>query len=224
MTNNQLKQHVKDLTTQIQDMERQLPDGCHEFDTEFAKAYVPLYQELQTAILLLDSRRNPVQAWIDAFYCLSASWPLLLSGYSLGFSLALVGLNFLALYLLLRKTRGLLQSIHRRSFFLWLLSDLGGTLPEWYAYCASVRRQLGFHAVLFIIWLIPYFLLLPFSGAGMLFGMALMFMTFVLEHRMSHLDLALNAYPIAKGVAELKTIEERIDDGRVDLCFTKKRG
>ena len=223
MTNNQLKQHVKDLTTQIQDMERQLPDHG-EFDPEFAKVYLPLRQELHTATLLLSSRRNPIQEIIDIFYCFSASWPLLLSGYSLGRSFLLVGLNFLAMLVLLRQARCLTQVMHRRSIFFWLLSELGGTLPEWYAYCASVRRQLGFHAVLFIIWLIPYFLFLPFSGAGMLFGMALMFMTFVLEHRMSHLDLALNAYPIAKGVAELKTIEERIDDGRVDLCFTKKRG
>ena len=223
MTNNQLKQRVKDLTTQIQDMERQLPDHG-KFDPEFAKVYIPLRQELHTATLLLSSRRNPIQEIIDIFYFFSASWPLLLSGYSLGRSFLLVGLNFLAMLVLLRQARCLTQVMHRRSIFFWLLSELGGNLPEWYAYRASLRRRLWGLAVFFIAWLIPYYLLLPFSGVGIVIGSLFMVGTVILEARLSRLDLMKDVYPVAKGVADLKSITQRIDSGDVDLSFHQKRG
>lgn len=223
MTNQLLRKQMNELRIQTRDLEARL-SNAGSMTSDFAKLYIPLREELCLMELLLASRHRPFQWVIDLLYAFSVSWIFLLSGYSFGLSLLLVGINVLAVFIFFQYSRQLIQLTYQNNLPLWFFSESGGTLPEWYMYRKSIHRHLVGLAILFLAWIFPFLTLLPFSKIAFLSGLILMLTSLFLEYRHgARLELP-RIYSAAKGIAELKTIHQRIDAGEVDLNFRRKRG
>lgn len=214
MTNAIIKRRIEALELELKDLEVET-NGAKKIPKSAERRVIKLTHELRVAQLLLEHRDNPIQRGIDVLFCLSATLPLVSVSLESGRLLLLLGLNFLALWVMLREARGLTQMMHRRSLAFWLVSEMGGTLPQWYQYRRASHRALVRLSFIFALWLIAYIQLspvTPVSLIGIFMGLTFMVISLLIEGYQSRLDLAQDVYPLAKLTAQFKAQVEALDD------------